>query len=258
MSNLSEERVLSIHHWTDTLFSFTTTRNRAFRFSSGQFIMLGMYIDARPLLRAYSIASAHYSDVLEFFSIKIPDGSLTSRLQQLKVGDIVTMSQKATGTLLLDSLLPGERLYLLATGTGLAPFASIIQDPETYERFEKVILVHGCRKIAELAYGERVIQNLAGNELVASAVRARLVYYPTVTREPFHHRGRLNDLIRSGRLFEDLGCFPFSAERDRIMLCGSPPMLQELEGMLEQRAFSEGSRSQPGHYVLERAFVEAG
>jgi ferredoxin--NADP+ reductase len=256
MSNLNQERVLSVRHWTDSLFSFTATRDASFRFQNGQFTMLGIEIDGRPLLRAYSMASANYEDQLEFFSIKVPDGPLTSRLQRIREGDIILVGRKATGTLIQDNLLPGTTLYLLATGTGLAPFASIIKDPETYDRFDKVVLVHGCRQVAELAYGEAVINELPYNEFFGDVVRDKLIYYPTVTREPFHNRGRITDLIESGTLFRDVGLPPLDLASDRLMLCGSPPMLADLRALLVARGFTEGNHSAPGHFVIEKAFVE--
>ncbi len=256
MSNLNRERVLSVRHWTDSLFSFTATRDASFRFQNGQFTMLGIEVDGRPLLRAYSMASANYEDRLEFFSIKVPDGPLTSRLQRIRAGDIVLVGRKATGTLVHDSLLPGTTLYLLATGTGLAPFASIIKDPETYDRFDKVVLVHGCRQVAELAYGEAIVSDLPNNEFFGEIVREKLVYYPTVTREPFQNRGRITDLIESGTLFRDIGLPPLDVAGDRLMLCGSPPMLADLRALLVGRGLREGNHSEPGHFVIEKAFVE--
>ena len=256
MSTLNHERVLSVCHWTDSLFSFTATRDSSFRFRNGQFTMLGIEIDGRPLLRAYSMASANYEERLEFFSIKVPDGPLTSRLQRIREGDAILIGRKATGTLVQDNLLPGTTLYLLATGTGLAPFASIVKDPETYDRFDKVVLVHGCRQVAELAYGETLINQLPRNEFFGDVVREKLVYYPTVTREPFHNRGRITDLIASGALFRDTGQPPLDVACDRLMLCGSPPMLADLRTLLVERGFSEGNHSEPGHFVIEKAFVE--
>ena len=206
MSAYTQETVLSVRHWTDSLFSFTTTRSPSFRFSNGQFTMMGLETDGgRPLVRAYSMASPNYEDTLEFFSIKVPDGPLTSRLQHIKQSDRILVSKKPTGTLVVDNLLSGRFLYLLSTGTGLAPFMSIIRDPETYERFEKVVLVHGCRQVAELAYGERITADLPRDELIGDYVRDKLIYYPTVTREPFHNRGRVTDLVTSGQLFSDIG-----------------------------------------------------
>jgi len=218
--------------------------------------MLGIEVDGRPLLRAYSMASANYEDRLEFFSIKVADGPLTSRLQRIREGDIVLVGRKATGTLVHDNLLPGTTLYLLATGTGLAPFASIIKDPETYDVFDKVVLVHGCRQVAELAYGEAIVGDLPNNEFFGEIVREKLVYYPTVTREPFLNRGRITDLIASGVLFRDIGLPPLDLAADRLMLCGSPPMLADLRALLVEWGFSEGNHSEPGHFVIEKAFVE--
>jgi ferredoxin--NADP+ reductase len=256
MSNLNEERVLGVRHWTDTLFSFTTTRNPTFRFKNGQFTMIGIPVEGRPLLRAYSLVSPNYEDTLEFLSIKVPDGPLTSRLQHLKEGDPIMVSRKATGTLVLDNLLPGKRLYLFGTGTGLAPFMSIIRDPETYERFERVILVHGCRQVAELAYGETITEVLPGDEFLGDEIREKLIYYPTVTREPFQNRGRITDLITSGKLFEDVGAPPLDVAEDRVMLCGSPQMIGDLRTILEDNDFVEGNHGEPGHFVIEKAFVE--
>ncbi|WP_448189959.1 ferredoxin--NADP reductase [Azospirillum sp. sgz301742] len=256
MSNLITERVLRVHHWTDTLFSFQTTRDQSFRFENGQFTMIGVEVGGKPLLRAYSLASANYEDTLEFFSIKVEDGPLTSRLQHLKEGDPIIISRKATGTLLVDNLLPGKTLYLLSTGTGLAPFLSIIKDPEVYGRFERIVLTHTCRTVDELAYQEIIKEALPGNEYFGDEVRAKLVYYPTVTREAFHTQGRITDLIRSGQFFDDVGTTPFDPENDRVMLCGSPGMLADTVDLLEERGFAEGSSGEPGHYVVEKAFVE--
>jgi ferredoxin--NADP+ reductase len=256
MSRFYEERVLSVRHWTDALFSFTATRDPSFRFICGQFTMLGMKVDGRPLLRAYSMASANHEDSLEFFSIKVADGPLTSRLQNIREGDEILVGRKATGTLLQDNLLPGRNLYLLSTGTGLAPFASIAKDPDTYERFETIVLVHGCRQIAELAYGEALVEELRDHEFLGDWVREQLIYYPTVTREPFHNRGRITDLVASGKLFREVGLGPLNIGTDRLMLCGSPPMLQDLRILLEERGFAEASNARPGHFVIEKAFVE--
>jgi ferredoxin--NADP+ reductase len=256
MSSFNQERVLSVRHWTEDLFSFTASRDPSFRFVNGQFTMLGLEIDGRPLLRAYSMASANYEETLEFFSIKVADGPLTSRLQRIKEGDIVLVGRKATGTLIQDNLLPGCTLFLLSTGTGIAPFVSIIKDPDTYDRFEKVVLVHGCRQIAELAYGEEIIKSLPDNEFFGDLVREKLIYYPTVTREPFHNRGRITDLLATGKLCDDLDRAPIDVSSDRFMLCGSPPMLADLKTLLELQGFSEGNHSEPGHFVIEKAFVE--
>lgn len=256
MSALRNETVRSVHHWTDELFSFRTTRDRGFRFASGQFTMIGLRIDGRPLLRAYSIASAHYEEELEFFSIKVPDGRLTSRLKDLAPGDQVLVGAKATGTLLLDSLTPGRNLYLLGTGTGLAPFLSIVRDPEVYERFEKVVLVHGCRQVRDLAYRSTLAEELPADAILGDLVRDKLVYYPTITREPFRNRGRISDLIASGTLARDVGLPPIGREDDRFMLCGSVQMLADLRALLEGAGLAEGSTTVPGEFVVEKAFVE--
>src|SRR5438105_15616317 len=225
MSNFSQESVLSVHHWTDTLFSFTTTRNPSFRFRNGEFTMIGLKLDQKPLLRAYSVASANYEDRLEFFSIKVPDGPLTSHLQHLKQGDEIIVSRKATGTLVIDNLEDGRNLYLVGTGTGLAPFLSVIKDPETYERFEKVVLLHGCRRVAELAYGEMITEKLPKAELMGELVRNQLIYYPTVTRDPFRNRGRVTGVMTSGQRVSDNNLAPLSPARDRVMICGSPALV---------------------------------
>lgn len=257
MSAFTVETVLSVRHWTDTLFSFTATRNPAFRYTNGQFAMMGIETDeGKPLLRAYSMVSPNYEDSLEFLSIKVPDGPLTSRLQHIKASDRILVGRKPTGTLVIHNLQPGRALYLLSTGTGLAPFMSIIRDPETYERFDKIVLVHGCRQVAELAYGERITGELPNDELIGDYVRAQLIYYPTVTREPFHNRGRINDLITSGQLFSDIGLAPLDAAEDRVMLCGSPQMLSDMRVVLDDLGFQEGSNSAPGQFVVEKAFVE--
>jgi ferredoxin--NADP+ reductase len=256
MSAFNHERVLSVHHWTDRLFSFTTTRDTGFRFSNGHFTMIGLQVGAKPLLRAYSVASANYEEHLEFFSIKVPDGPLTSRLQHLEVGDTILVGRKPTGTLLIDYLNPGKRLYLLSTGTGLAPFLSIIRDPSTYERFEQVILVHGVREVGELAYAGFIQKELPSDEFLGEMVSKQLLYYPTVTREPYKNQGRITDLIESGKLFIDLGVPVLDPVNDRVMICGSSSMLKDLKFMLDARNFKEGSTQIPGDYVIERAFVE--
>ena len=256
MSVFNREQVTSVQHWTDQLFSLTTTRTPGFRFLNGQFAMMGLELEGRPLLRAYSMASANHEENLEFFSIKVPDGPLTSRLQKIKEGDIVLVGRKATGTLIMDNLIPGSRLLLLSTGTGLAPFVSLIKDPEVYEKFETIILVHGCRQVSELAYGETVVERLRHDELFGELLDGKLHYYPTVTREPFRNRGRITDLITSRKLFDDLAMPPLSLETDRIMLCGSPSMLEDLRLIFEVRGFIEGNHSEPGQFVIEKAFVE--
>ncbi len=256
MANLITERVTSVHHWTDTLFSFTTSRDPGFRFKNGHFTMIGVENEGRPLLRAYSIASANYEEELEFFSIKVQDGPLTSKLQHLKVGDEVFVSTKPTGTLVVDHLLPGRNLYLLSTGTGLAPFMSIIKDPEVYERYDKIILTHGVRYAKDLAYETFITEELPANEYFGDEVKEKLIYYPTVTREAFRNQGRLTDLMESGKLFADIGLPAMSPEHDRFMLCGSPSMLKDTCRILDEQGFNESRHGDQGHYVIERAFVE--
>lgn len=257
MSAFLEEKVLSVHHWTDKLFTFTTTRDPALRFSNGHFTMIGLRQDSgKPLLRAYSIVSANYEEHLEFLSIKVPNGPLTSKLQHIQPGDSIVVGKKPTGTLLIDYLLPGKNLYLLATGTGLAPFMSIVRDPETYEKFEHVILVHGVRQKDELAYHDMLIEHLPHHEFLGELVTSKLRYYPTVTRETYKNMGRITDLIASGKLFKDLGMPPINPKDDRVMICGSPGMLRDLKTMLEEGGFKEGNTSTPGDFVIERAFAE--
>jgi ferredoxin--NADP+ reductase len=257
MSAFLEETVLSVHHWTDRLFSFTTTRDPTLRFSNGHFTMIGLRLETgKPLLRAYSIVSANYEDHLEFLSIKVQDGPLTSRLQHIKVGDKVVVGRKPTGTLLINYLLPGKNLYLIGTGTGLAPFLSVARDPETYERFEKVIVVHGVRDVAELAYREYLTHELPDHEFLGEMVTKQMLYYPTVTREPFMNQGRVTTLIESGKMQADLGLPPLDPANDRVMLCGSPGMLRDLKHMLEKRGFMEGNTTKQGDFVIERAFAE--
>ena len=256
MSAFNEERVLSVHHWTNRLFTFTTTRDPALRFKNGHFTMIGLRVENKPLLRAYSIVSANYEEQLEFLSIKVPNGPLTSRLQHIKVGDTIVVGRKPTGTLVIDYLLPGKRLYLLSTGTGLAPFMSIVRDPETYERFDQVILVHGVRQKEELAYHDLLVEHLPNHEFLGELVTSKLRYYPTVTRESYRNMGRVTELIESGKLFEDLEVPPLDPAADRVMICGNPAMLRELKHMLEGRGFKEGNTSTPGDFVIERAFAE--
>jgi ferredoxin/flavodoxin---NADP+ reductase len=256
MSNFYEAEVLSVHHWTDRLFSFTTTREPSFRYQSGQFAMIGLDVDGRPLMRAYSMVSPHYDEQLEFLSIKVPDGPLTSRLQNIQVGDSILVGRKASGTLLSQNLLAGTHLYLLGTGTGLAPFMSIVQDPDIYDKFEKVILVHGCRQVDELAYQQRIAAELPNHEFLGEMVAGRLLYYPTVTREPFENQGRIPDLLKSAHFYDKLGVPPLDIEHDRFMLCGSPAMLKDTVDVLQTRGLQEGNMSHPGHYVIERAFVD--
>jgi len=250
------ERVLNVHHWTDTQFTFTTTRNSALRFENGQFVMVGLEVENRPLLRAYSIASANHEEHLEFLSIKVPDGPLTSRLQHVHAGDEVLVSAKPTGTLLLSDLRPGRRLYLIATGTGAAPFMSLIKDPEAYARFAEIVLVHGVRWARESAVLRHQVDALRRHEILGELVRAQLRYYVAVTREPHVNRGRLTALIESGRLARDLGLPPLAPDADRVMVCGSPAMLADTCALLDARGFEISAHiGAPGDYVIERAFV---
>ena len=256
MATLLREEVTEVHHWTDRLFSFKTTRNQGFRFKNGHFTMIGLEHKGKPLMRAYSLASANYEDELEFFSIKVPDGPLTSKLQNIQPGDELLVNSKATGTLIQDNLLPGKNLYLIATGTGLAPFLSIIRDPEIYEAYDKIILTHGCREVEELAYQELITQHLPNHEYLGEDVREKLVYYPTVTREEYVNNGRLTDLLRVGKLEHDIGLPAINPDDDRLMICGSPSMLKDITQLLDERGFRESRNGTVGHYVIERAFVE--
>lgn len=257
MSKLSTQTVLEVRHWNESLFSFKVTRDSGLRFENGQFVMIGLEVEGRPLTRAYSIASPNYAEHLEFFSIKVPNGPLTSRLQHLQPGDPIVVSKKPTGTLVVHDLQPGRHLYLFSTGTGLAPFMSVIQDPETYERFEKVILLHGVRHVSELAYADYIENVLPQNEFFGDDVRDKLIYYPTVTREPFRNQGRVTDIVESGKLFADIGLPPLDPKVDRAMICGSPAMLDDCCQMLNARGFTISPHiGAPGDYVIERAFVE--
>ena len=256
MATIGTERVLTVHHWNETVFSFTTSRDPGLRFENGHFIMLGLQVDGKPLMRAYSIASANHEEFLEFLSIKVADGPLTSRLQNIKPGDEVLVSRKPTGTLLLHDLKPGKRLYLLSSGTGLAPFMSLIKDPAVYERFEKIILVHGVRYRSELAYRDFIEWELTHHVYLGEQVRNQLVYFPTVTRERFRYQGRVTELIESGKLFQDTGMPPLDPAHDRIMICGSPAMLADLSALLNARGFQISAHvGDPGDYVIERSFV---
>ncbi len=257
MAAFNTEHVTHVHHWNESLFSFRTTRDASLRFHNGHFVMIGLEVEGRPLMRAYSIASANHEEELEFLSIKVQDGPLTSRLQHLSVGDPVLVSSKPVGTLIIDDLRPGKHLYLLGTGTGLAPFLSILKDPATYERFDKVVLVHGVRQVSELAYADYLTHDLPNHEFIGDYVRDKFIYYPTVTREPYRNRGRLTDLIDSGKLFSDIGLPPINPKDDRVMICGSPSMLADTRALLDARGFEVSAHSGvPGDYVFERAFVE--
>ncbi len=257
MAAYDVQKVLSVHHWNESLFTFTCTRGQSLRFESGHFVMVGIMVDGKPLLRAYSIASAFYEEHLEFFSIKVQDGPLTSRLQHLRVGDDVLVGRKPTGTLVLTDLLPGRNLYLFATGTGLAPFMSIIRDPATYERFAKIVLVHGVRKVDELAYADLIAYELPRDDHLGEQVRDQLIYYPTVTREPFRNQGRLPELIANGKLCSDIGMPQIDPQTDRAMICGGPAMLKDMRSVLDAAGFTiSAGIGQAGGYVIERAFVE--
>lgn len=249
------ERVLSVHHWTDRLFSFTCTRDPHFRFVAGQFVMIGLMVEGKPLVRAYSLVSAPWEEHLEFLSIKVQDGPLTSRLQHIVPGDGVLIGRKATGTLVTENLVPGGTLWLFATGTGLAPFLSLIREPETYDRFDRVVVAHTVRQVAELAYRELISSSLPEHELLGELVRDKLLYYPSVTREPFATQGRVTTLLETGRIFADLGLPPMSPAADRAMLCGSEAMNADMRALLEARGFSEGANNRPATYVVEKAFV---
>jgi ferredoxin--NADP+ reductase len=256
MAPFTTESVLSVKHWTDTVFSFTATRSPSLRFESGQFVMMGLEVEGRPLTRAYSIASAPYDDYLEFLSIKVAHGPLTSRLQHIREGDKILVGRKPTGTLTLHNLLPGRILYLLGTGTGLAPFMSLIRDPELYERFERVVLMHGCRLVSELAYGDRIMHELPTDEYLGEAIGAKLVYSPTVTREPFKVTGRITDLVASDAFYDGLKLPALAAANDRVMICGGPDMLRDLKAFYLSKGFREGSLGEPAEFVIEKAFVE--
>lgn len=256
MAAYDTETVTWVHHWDERVFSFRTTRTSSLRFENGQFVMIGLEVDGKPLMRAYSIASPNYEEHLEFLSIKVPNGPLTSRLQHLKVGDQVIMSRKPVGTLVLRDLRPGKVLYMLSTGTGLAPFMSLVADPEVYESFERVVLVHGVRNISELAYHQYLSEDILNHEFLGEEIREKLIYYPTVTREDFKYQGRIPDLFESGKLESDIGLHKLNPETDRVMICGSVAMLNDLSDMLNRRGFEISPRSgEQGDYVIERAFV---
>lgn len=253
---LNRETVLSVTHLTEWLFHFTVTRDPSLRFQNGQFTMIGLEVNGKPLLRAYSMVSANWEEQLEFLSIKVPAGPLTSRLQHIRVGDTLLVGRKPTGTLLIDSLDPGGTLWLLATGTGLAPFMAIIKDPETYARFDRVILSHTCRRAAELAYREWITGDLVNHEFLGEEVRAKLTYLPAVTREPFVRNRRITELMASGEVFRDLGRGALDPTTDRVMICGGPGMLADCQVMCERAGMVMGSLGEPGQFVIEKAFVE--
>ncbi|MEZ5797474.1 MAG: ferredoxin--NADP reductase [Paracoccaceae bacterium] len=251
--------VTQVTHWTDRLFSFRVSRPASLRFRSGEFVMIGLLDDkGKPLLRAYSIASPSWDEELEFYSIKVPDGPLTSRLQHIKVGDEIILRPKPVGTLVVDALLPGKHLWFLATGTGIAPFASLMRDPEVYEKFEQVIMMHTCRTVAELEYGRQLVENLKDDPLIGEMVAGKLVYYPTCTREEFHHMGRVTDNLASGKVFADLGLPKMDPEHDRAMVCGSLAFNVDVKAILEGFGLREGANSDPKEFVVEKAFVGDG
>ena len=253
------QTVTQVTHWTDRLFSFRVTRPRSLRFRSGEFVMIGLLDDkGKPLLRAYSIASPAWDEELEFYSIKVPDGPLTSRLQHIQPGDEIILRPKPVGTLVLDALLPGKRLWFLATGTGIAPFASLMREPETYEKYEQVIMMHTCRTVAELEYGKRLVESLKDDPLIGDVVGDKLVYYPTTTREDFPRMGRVTDNLASGKVFADLGIPPMDAEHDRAMVCGSLAFNIDVKAILEGFGLVEGANSDPKQFVVEKAFVGDG
>jgi ferredoxin/flavodoxin---NADP+ reductase len=253
------QTVTAVHHWTDRLFSFRVTRPKSLRFRSGEFVMIGLMGDNdKPLLRAYSIASPSWDEELEFYSIKVPDGPLTSRLQHINVGDQIILRPKPVGTLVHDALLPGDRCWFLATGTGIAPFASLMRDPETYEKYDTIIMMHTCREVAELEYGRQLVESLHDDPLIGDMVADKLRYYPTTTRETSPHMGRITDNLLNGKVFADLGLPPMDAEHDRAMVCGSLAFNHDVKAVLEKFGLREGANSEPLEYVVEKAFVGDG
>ena len=252
---LFEEKVLEVQHYTDRLFRFRITRPQSFRFRSGEFVMVGLPVNGKPLMRAYSVASPSWDESLEFYSIKVQDGPLTSHLQNIKIGDTILMRQKTTGTLVHDALLPGKRLFMISTGTGVAPFASVMRDPETYEKFETVILAHTCRDKAELQYGHDTVAVTKDDPLVGEQAQNQLQHFASTTREETSHMGRITTLIENGKFFEAMGLPPLNPEEDRLMMCGSMAMIKDMKALLESRGFVEGSLADPGSFVIERAFV---
>lgn len=250
------QTVTTVDHWTDALFSFRVTRPRSLRFRSGEFVMIGLLDErGKPLLRAYSIASPSWDEELEFYSIKVQDGPLTSRLQHIKPGDQIILRPKPVGTLVLDALLPGKRLWFFATGTGIAPFASLMRDPDTYERYDEVIMMHTCREQAELEYGRRLVESLPDDPLIGEYVGDKLKYYPTTTQEQGPRMGRITDNLKSGKVFEDLGIPPIDPATDRAMVCGSLGFNIDMKAILEGYGMREGANSEPAEYVVEKAFV---
>ena len=258
MATYTTATVKNVRHWSDKLFSFTTTREPGLRFENGQFIMVGLEVGGRRIVRAYSIASANHEDELEFYSIKVPDGPLTSRLKEIREGETLLLSAKPTGTLVIRDLRPGKRLFMLATGTGFAPFASLVKDPEVYERFEQIILVRGARHAADLAYGDDIVERVRNDPYMGELARAQLLDYPTVTRDPYLHTGRVTTVIESGQLYADLGIPALDRATDRVMICGSKAMLRDCCQLLDTRGFEISAHiGAPGDYVIERAFVDS-
>lgn len=249
------ETVTSVQHYTDRLFKFRVTRPASFRFRSGEFVMIGLMVDGKPIFRAYSIASPSWDEELEFFSIKVPDGPLTSHLQKIQPGDAILMKKKPTGTLVNDALIPGKRLYMFSTGTGVAPFASLIRDPETYEKFEEVILTQTCREVAELKYAQDLVEATKSDPLIGELAQDKLKLFTSTTREDYPVMGRITKLIENGKLFTQLGVPPIDPETDRAMICGSMEMLKDTKALLEERGFTEGANNKPAEFVVERAFV---
>lgn len=253
--SVTGETVTAIRHWSPNVFSLRLTRPDSFRFRSGEFVMAGLMVDGKPLLRAYSIASPVWDEEIELYSIKIADGPLTSRLQHVEPGQQVLLGKKPTGTLVADALLPGKRLFLFATGTGVAPFASLVRDPEIYDRFDEVILTHTCRDLADLDYSKALADNLADDPLVGDVAPAKFRRYATTTREASPHMGRITTLIESGKFFDDAGLAPLDPSTDKVMICGSMEMLKDMAALVEARGFGEGANNRPGDYVVEKAFV---
>ncbi len=253
--NVFAETVTSIKHYTDRLFSFRITRPASFRFRSGEFVMIGLPGFEKPVYRAYSIASPSWDEEIEFYSIKVADGPLTEHLQKIKIGDTILMRKKPTGTLVLDALIPGKRLFMISTGTGIAPFASLIRDPECYEKFEQLILTHTCRMKAELQYGFDTVEITRNDPLVGEMVGENLIHFTSTTREKTSSMGRITDLVQSGKLFTNANIAPFDPENDRIMICGSTEMTRDLKDIFESMGFDEGANSRPSTFVIERAFV---
>ena len=252
----TEETVLAVEHYTDRLFRFRLTRPQSFRFRSGEFVMIGLLKeDGKPLLRAYSVASPAWDEELEFYSIKVPDGPLTSRLEKIQPGDKVLLGRKPTGTLVLDALTPGKRLYMFSTGTGFAPFASLVRDPETYERYEQVIVTHTCRDVADLTYSKNLVASLRNDPLVGEMVEGKLHLYATTTRQPYERMGRITTLIETGKLFTDLGVPPLDPSTDRAMMCGSMEMIQDTKALMLKAGLKEGSNAAPAEFVIEKAFA---